>query len=77
MAVAVLHCKSDSVNCGTVYRAGDPHPCPRRRWHTTATASPTSLDHPAGGPRQTRWQSPSEGKLGNRSQASLPRTTAK
>jgi len=28
----------------------------RRR--TTATASPTSLDHPAGGPRETKWQSP-------------------
>jgi len=28
------------------------------RWHTTATASPTSPDHPAGGPCQTTWQSP-------------------
>jgi len=28
----------------------------RRR--TMAAASPTSLDHPAGGPRQTKWQSP-------------------
>jgi len=30
MAVAVLHCKSDSVKCGVTYCAGDPHHLPRR-----------------------------------------------
>jgi len=29
-----------------------------RRQRTMAAASPTSLDHPAGGPRQTKLQSP-------------------
>jgi len=71
MTAALWHCKSDSVNCSTAYRAGDPH----HLRCITAAAFPTSLDHPTGGPRQTRRQSPSEGREGNRSRSGLPPTT--
>jgi len=43
MAAAVLHCKSDSVNCSTAYYAGDPHhfPC----WHRETTHNGCCLLH--------------------------------
>ena len=76
MTAALWHCKSDcELQYGVLCRwsTSSSPPATGRRC-TTAAASSTSLDHPTGGPRQTKRQSPSEGREGNRSRAGLPPT---
>jgi len=54
MAAAVLHCKSDTVNCGTAHHAGDPHHLPHRSPEDYEQRPPPPLNLPVGGPRQTK-----------------------